>query len=266
MDVKPAYGTPLNPAHPYSQQLEGCWLMNEGAGLVLEDAVAGNDGTIAGSVSWGSDEYGPHLVFAATTDCPKIPHSAALNFDGLTGSYSFILGVKAAAQAANYQLLGKGGYPSAYPAAIYGGPGVLARGIIYDGGFAPQVSLGAVMDNVWRIVAFVVDNASDALYGYREGVLVQSVPNTVVSSTANVGPYYVGSNVKFDYDFIGEFGFIMAYSRALTAAQVAELFADPFCMFGAPPAEEVGVGPGPRRRRRGRDFVLDRGGFVTIVG
>jgi len=248
----------LNPDHPYSVGLECLYLMNEGSGLSLEDLVAGNTGTIAGSVTWDSDEYGPHLVFAATTDCPKIPHTAALNFDGFTGSYSFIIGVKADAQANSYRLTEKGDSFTAYPISIQGAAGAQPNAYIYDKTLLPGVSLGTVLDGTWRIIVFVVDHEADYLYGYNNGVFIASTVNTVTATTANSGRFFLGNNYTYTRDFIGRFGFFMAYSYALSAAQAAELSADPFCMVGLPPAAAHSFGSRRRKRRRSGDFCVDR--------
>jgi len=218
--------------HWAAKYLMGLWLMSEGGDLQFYDLSGNqNTGTIAGNITWQPGKFGPCLDFAATTACPTIPHKSWLDFNGYTGSYTFIMSVKGASQAASYRLIEKLGGAGAYPIGIMGSAAGQPLAYIYDGTNNPGVSLGTVIDGNWHIIAFVVDNAADYLYGYNDGLLVGSTLNTVTAGTANTAPYYLGNRYLYDRDFIGQIGFIMAYNRALSTAEIARLYREPFCMF-----------------------------------
>lgn len=74
--IRPPFGAPLNPQDPLSRGLVAAWLLDEGAGTRVRDAVSGRwPGTLvnvaapATSTSgWNSGLYGRHLTFDGTDD------------------------------------------------------------------------------------------------------------------------------------------------------------------------------------------------------
>jgi hypothetical protein len=77
--VKPASGTSLDTGSSLYSVLTNAWAFLEGSGTTTADAKAGNTGTFAGSLAWGSNAEGPflhstadgqHLTLASTITIP----------------------------------------------------------------------------------------------------------------------------------------------------------------------------------------------------
>ena len=86
---KPPYGSRLDPTHPLSQGLVGCWLFNEGGGNVCNNLLNPMGGVLDGG-SW--DRYGVHVagtnrLYDTTPDLSGVD-SVAFSFtsDGSTSN------------------------------------------------------------------------------------------------------------------------------------------------------------------------------------
>jgi hypothetical protein len=89
MMTKPLFGTPLNRAHLLARGLVGCWLLNEGSGLIAYDLSGRkNHGTLSGTPlpTWTTGLYGSALSFPAYTNSSRIaisagvPHTLPISF------------------------------------------------------------------------------------------------------------------------------------------------------------------------------------------
>ena len=81
--TKPKRGIRLNPFHPLSKGLVGCWLFNEGSGQKYYDlSLYGNHGiqsTKAYAPKWTSGKYDRGLKFDGTNDFCNMGNDASLN-------------------------------------------------------------------------------------------------------------------------------------------------------------------------------------------
>jgi len=232
--VKPIRGLQINLAHPLAGGLVGCYLFNEGSGKKVFNVIrpSASEGTLEGAAAWKPGGEGFCVEFAAGSDAINIANSAAVSFDGYTDSYTIIIRAKAASQSGSHRLLEKrSSGVNRYPVSLQGGAGATLSGYIWDGTNLPGVSFGTVWDGAWHTLAFVVDNSADYLYTYKDGIRVASAANTTTATTANSSPYYVGNNYSYTADFVGQVAWLFMYKRALSAAEVARLYREPFCMF-----------------------------------
>jgi len=248
--LKATRGLQINLAHPLARGLVGCYLFNEGGGKktfnVIQPSVS--EGTLQGAAAWKSGGEGFCVEFAAGSDVINVAHSSGLAFDGHTDSYTVIIRAKGGSQSGSHRLLEKrGSGDTKYPVSLQGSAGTSLSGYIWDGTNVPGGGFGTVWDGVWHTLAFVVDYSEDYLYLYKDGVRVASARNNVTATTANSSSYYVGNNYNCSADFVGQVAWLLIYSRALSAAEIAHLYRKPFCMFEAkvspgllsPPAGQV---------------------------
>lgn len=84
--TKPKPGVRLNPFHPLSKGLVGCWLFNEGAGGTVRDISGNNNhGTLNNmdpAADWVGTIHGSGLAFDGSDDNITIANSAILNPPG----------------------------------------------------------------------------------------------------------------------------------------------------------------------------------------
>jgi hypothetical protein len=65
--IKPPYGTMVNPARPSAASMLWAWVLNENTGAVGHDSTTnGNDAAIVGSPAWVAGAWGPALQFPGT--------------------------------------------------------------------------------------------------------------------------------------------------------------------------------------------------------
>jgi hypothetical protein len=231
--LKPTRGLKINLGHPLARGLVGCYLFNEGGGKkvfnVIQPSVS--EGTLEGGAAWKPGGEGFCIEFAAGGNAVNVAHSSGLAFDGYTDSYTVIIRAKGDSQPTNYRLLEKRGGQTPYPVALRRGAGVVLSSYLSDGIVTPTVSFGTVWNSVWHTLGFVVDHSANYLYAYKDGIRVDSAQNTVTATTANSGSYYVGNSYLYSTDFVGQVAWLFIYNRALSAAEIAQLYREPFCMF-----------------------------------
>jgi len=241
------YGVLLNPYHPLSHGLVGCWLFNEGGGNIVYDLSShGNHGTLGGGTagycpSWAAGKFGSALDFDGSNDFVSIPHDASLDVDNVT----LVARFNAAVLGGNWRKIVCHPYYDdqwtdpyvVYGLAIDGADTIFGEISIGPNGFkvyAPVLSI-----NTWYFAAITYDG--EVLKIYLDGIekSVNSDPSGNLnhrSTKVHIAKAYDTANTEL---FNGVIDSVMIYHRSLSAAEIWQLFTDPFCMFYHPLEAEL---------------------------
>jgi hypothetical protein len=251
--VKPPLGTQIQ---NWPQGLVGYWLLNEAGGNRVNDLSGnGNTGTVTGA-AWVGGKFGPCLSFDGTGDYAE----SAFSFVPAPLTISAWVKLKSSAVEGYHEAITRGG--------LFTDDTNFALGVRYTalGKMMPYCywhnrltlcgseSAGdyfAIIANKSVCITATI-NASFGLCLYLNGLLIQTdsvnTAPTDGAQTLRIGSF-TGSG---SYDWNGLIETAQIFNRALTAAEVARLYHDPFWMFreerpelyvtaGAPPA---GTQPG----------------------
>lgn len=225
---KPTPGTPLDPLHPLSRGLIGCWLGGEVAGSKLGDSSPFNrPATLTGGVSWTGGHHGGRAVqFDGTTGYIALPDLSAVTVTRAT----FVLWVRVnahtpAGSPGGWYLNTSSGGGSHYP---------WSDGSIYEGTFAAArktVGAGLVTDRSrWHQVAITTEAGAGWRF-YQNTQLVFSA--SADSSITLVSGPQIGKN-SGGYMMPAAVDAIRLYAdRALSASEIAQLYANPWAGFRA---------------------------------
>lgn len=235
--VKPRFGAKLIRGHPLARGLVGAWLMNEGGGQGVLDAVSSRHAeTWYGTPTWAGGDRGPCLRLDGTDD--------GIDFGDIGLDLSVPFSIMARARH------GAGTAGDNQQAVVMsdtaGGGGVEFVGVgifstsntwkIFSNGETAGDS-GVAVGTEWTTLMLTYDGST--LHLYLHGVLADSVtPSGFGWQTASrllIGLDPAGSQDNW----AGDVGAACAYQRELTAAEVAELHRDPYAMFAEPGAGTV---------------------------
>jgi len=226
--------------------LVGFWLMNEDAGNTVQD-LSGNGitGSLVNTAQFAAAKYGPGVLLDGDSDYIDFGDPAALE---LSGDLSYVVMVK--------------------PNSISGLRGIMGK-IEYSDNTEKDVGISQYNDAFWwqlgsedPILARLI-STTDAVIGQwyqiigtRQGTVAKLYVNGALEDTdtvtGDINPahdFVIGSYKSgIGYYFSGVVDYAMVYNRALSAREIAELYANPFGMFepvfpvswfggiGAPPA------------------------------
>ena len=230
-------GLVLDRAHPLVRGLVGWWPMNEGAGTRINDLSGfGNHGTLtSGAKMWGSS-LGGGIYLDGTDDYALIPHSPSL---AIVGDITLSCWVNSAFGSFG-MLINKGasGVTNPYQFFVFGGGGnrIVARGNgTVEAAFYATDS-GIPLSKWTHVVATM---SGTTAYHYRNGVPGGSgALSTTVADSG--GALYLGRRGDGYYTQM-----LMAhariYNRALSAVEVAQLYADPLAGALAPVRARLNV-------------------------
>jgi hypothetical protein len=228
--LKPTRGILLNKSHPLARDLVGCWLLNEGTGSKVSDlSRRGINLDSYNSPVWSPGNYGHSILFddgsnqyLQTDKCPvsagdDITMLAWFNVDDLNMRQA-IIQVTDKDTANNYDLLYFYEATNKIRAATYGSL------------FAYAEATKACIVNKWyQGVAVFKGNDYRAIYldsGNKAedstAVTLSGLDRTAIGGARDSTPSFYVS---------GKIGLAMIWNRALSAAEIARLYREPFCMF-----------------------------------
>lgn len=236
-DNKPPFGARINWHHPLSQGLLGAWLLNEGGGNIIYDAVKSTKG-IFGSTkepNWLDTSYGRILDFNGTDDCIEM----ARNDDGFLGPFSIMMMIRIDSIPSVQILFGKGPntdtnllefrLSSATPPLLQLNRGNGTNYSIYDS------NTNSVPLNQYLIVGFTtITGACDA----DPIFYIDANPAGNRCWRTNAGncdysnsPIRIGTRIDGSLPFDGKIVYLYVWNRAITAGEVISLKANPYQMF-----------------------------------
>jgi len=225
--IKPPLGTPICKGHPLARSLRGYWPMNEGSGSTVYD-LSGNrcNGTFVQTVGWVAGHRGPATWYDGSGDYINIGEPTALDqdFAQITIAASIYIPDDTGQRA----ILGK--YANWYFATNGNADLRLRHSEVGDG--TTEVNPGFVSGN-WYDVAVTYDGS--AVRFYVDGRYIGG--ETGLSGTLGTNDYGIAIGnyaAGIGWSYKGNMDYVAMWSRALTASEIADLYADPFQMFESP--------------------------------
>ncbi len=225
-------GLVLDRAHPLTRGLVGWWPMNEGGGGQAKDVSgSANPATLtnispSSTSGWAGGPSGRSLMFDATDDYLSVTSSKAISTD-LLGDMTWAMWVKIVNFSNHIWLLSKGSgtFADSYNCFL-----LITTGIVYhrraNGTAAEQdvTSTRAPPLGQWCHIAATERNrvVTHYLNGAPNGSATLSAGST--SDSGNV--LRIGARSDGFY-MNGQMAHVRLYSRALSAVEVGQLYADP---------------------------------------
>jgi hypothetical protein len=208
------------------------WKLDEGSGLTAADASGNaNTGSLVNGVAWTAGRAGQAVALDGVDDYVRVPHAAMLD--------AFPLSV--AAWFKTTSSVGVRGLVNKYVANAYDGYQIFfedgglcawylrdTANYVYDGTGCTMKTFG-YNDGAWHHVVFVVDAAGGRLYldGAQKGAQpwtgAAGAPTTL--QELHLG-HYPGAQGGAEY-LGGLIDEVRIYDRALSGAEVSQLFTEP---------------------------------------
>ncbi len=229
---KPIRGAQLNRVHPLARGLVLCLLGNEGIGSHANDLSAnGNDGTIING-TWTPATRGWSLNLDGTGDYIDCGSGGSLD---LTTAATWVIRAKQNAYVnlaglINKYFVGAGRRSFAIITAI---DTEITLFLSDDGTGSEQDNSGldaGFTDASWTHIVLTYDGStipSPTISYYKNGNLIETDATAISSLHATVDNLWLGKSFGNAY-FNGEIDNILIYNRALSAADVAYLYREPF--------------------------------------
>lgn len=227
--IKPPFGTPLNRSHWAAQGLVALYLMNEGCGDLVHDSCGMNDGKMIGMAPMSS-----------TSGWVPGPRGAALAFPNNAATFvncgaNSIVGSAPLTLMSIFSTKSIGGYSGAiflggasrgpYIGTVIGGIG----GGFYGANFNTGIT---TLDTPLCVAMTFAGGTLGAVIIYVNGV--NKISSTLTPNTppdmVKIGR--IGTDTT--YDFKGLISSVSIYNRALSAEEIAYLYAFPWCMYDSP--------------------------------
>jgi len=216
---KPAYGTAiLNPYHPFSRDLVGQWLANEGAGNIAYDTSGqGNHGTLTNGAYWAGSQLGEGINFDGVNDWVSLPLSIPGDYLSWNMNYSVETWIQINNTSTEQNVL------------VYSGGSTNRAGIIIRGdtigagtynGTTEVNASGPISTGLHHIVA--TNTSANAMAMYIDGSLQ-------TEATANSWQDNNVCGISFTASpFNGSAIFLRFYKRVLSPTEVKQHYNDPF--------------------------------------
>ena len=237
MYTKPIRGTLLNKLHPLSKGLIGLWIFNEGSGNKVYDLTGnGNHGTFgagAAAPTWMPGRNGPALNFdggdyVATTEDDQfagqsISIATWINIKTINevDEMYVVARIKSSTQKNFHLIINTDG-------TIQFGPYSACNGATTD----PVTSAALTTAKWYHIVATLEDSVQKKLY--IDGKNVDTVTTGALSIPSGCGNMQtvIGARQRVAIrPFNGIIDEVLIYNRALSAAEIWQLYVDPYYMF-----------------------------------
>jgi hypothetical protein len=235
--IKPLFNTPINWGHPLAQGLVASYLMNEGMGDLVHDSYGMNDGRTSGMApmsptsGWVPGPHGAALAFDGSNDTVTIPDFLEVGNNG-TELTALVWCKCITPQNGTWALLHIGGAGNrAWGIYFPGGDGFGVR--LYTDGAAiakDYTKAGTHPAGLWRFTGMVFNAGLLSLY--LDGAVITPSKNTdnacpsIYNSTAALAIGSSTANIMVSS--------VSIYNRALSAEEIAYLYAFPWCMYDRP--------------------------------
>lgn len=251
--IKPYLGIGINPGHPLSQGLLAAYLMNEIAGGKVYDITGNNNtGTLASSVARSTGQWGPDLNFNTSTNA-SVNCGTGSNVTNLVNKGPFSIScwfnLAAVGGTSGYQMVGKNDnnqvdvgwnlmYTNGIPAGHLAGKQALDFEIEGNGANMSVWYLFSTTNKWYHFVATTDGTITTTGTNlYLNGSLLtpsgsQAISGAHPSDSAQPlyisGPSAVGG---FSAPFNGQLDNVGIWSRVLSASEIQQLYAQPFCFM-----------------------------------
>ncbi len=243
--MKPPVSAKPNKSHPLARGLVGLWLLNEGSGNKVFDLSGnGNIGSATGIV-WTPGKYGSALEFTAdSTDTVNCGTGAMNSVVGTMIMFANISEAWDATDAKYNATVNKGIiFDRGWGLCIYEKSAI--TGIYLNGwtrNAAGYFEMTADLDflptwNVgeWHMIGVRLDSAN-LMSTIWDGAIHNSATTNRPPALADLitRNFYIGDCGSSEVSWPGSVSHVLAYNRALSASEIAQLYREPFCMFKDP--------------------------------
>jgi len=210
--------------------LVGYWKMDEGSGTTLVDASApANDGTISGSPTWVAGHDGQAIQFNGSSQYANVSDHSCLE---ITGSLTIAAWIAPSRPKTTQRIVTKavmssvGGYELSLSSTDPGKVFFRLNQTSSSGGYRVDSVTPYPTDGTWIHAVATYDIATTQLKIYINGVLETTGaagPTSIMSSTQ---PVFVGrqNDNANPYYYWGKMDEVRIYNRALSAAEVSDLY------------------------------------------
>lgn len=198
-----AYETAVRASNPSNY-----WRLNETAGLVAQDKIAGTNGTIVGGVTLNGGTNG--MTFNGTTGKITTPTPIVM-----TTTLAVEAWVKTASTGSD-RAFWTNRQASALPAtAVMLGVDLNGKFYVHANGLGRGVSVTSINNNTWRHVVWVQNGSTAELY--IDGVLDYTAGAPFSANTLTVT---IGSDPEVPTFWLGSIKEVAIYPRALSLAEI----------------------------------------------
>lgn len=229
--TKPPVGTQINPLHPLSKGLVGCWLFNEGDGSLAND-ISGNKNhgrltnmapNVQGS-GWGGSKFGGGLEFDGVGGYVNCGNS-----DNLKSTQITICAEIISNDQSDWGHIFGSNYASGAWLALKNDESIAFYTTIggttdYWASFAAPLTVG----KKYQICA-VFNGTVKTIY--LDGIYFASSNHSGDLDWSGTTQLRVGASDTDTYHFDGKCSYIYVYNRALSAEESARLHREPYAMF-----------------------------------
>ncbi len=217
-----------------SEGLVGYWKMDEasadtctgGTNDACDSSGNGNDGAWNGNATNAAGKFGNSVTFDGTGDYVEIANDSSLNFG--TSSFSFAAWFKASGSAADRQIFRSAGGGGVHRWSVERiSSDVIKFQLLTSGGGDDEqvVSTTNINDGNWHHVAASRDiEAGGVLSIYIDGVKEGIPTGTHTTSVTSATNPRIGANPDDSEYWIGEIDEVRIYNRAISPAEVADLY------------------------------------------
>jgi len=226
--------------HPIMRGLVGWWPMNEGAGARVNDISPYQNAGLFGNISpgptsgWSGGPLGRAVQFDGSDDIVTVPHAAQL---ALTGDMSACAWFRPTSSSNYRSLLIKGnvgaGYPSPFHITVESGTGYLFAMWGNGSGQTGVYTAAALTMGLWYFAVATRLGSTVTLYingEYNNSANLGGQAVTDAGTPLGIGARPSGTS----YPMLGGVANARLYNRALSASEVAQLYADPLAGARAP--------------------------------
>ncbi len=212
-----------------SANLLGWWQFEETSGTTAKDSSgSGRDGTLIGGLTFSSNTdtgpIGQALSFDGTDDHVLIPHDSVFDISG--NNLTMAVWIKIGSFSVDWQnVMGKGDNPNGYRFVrdSYGGS-VSGNSVSFSPNISETYNSSAnINDGQWHHLAGTYDKANVRLYIDGSQVDSDATSGNLLANSNNVTIGHL-ERTSDSRHFNGKLDDARIYSRALTAAEILELY------------------------------------------
>lgn len=200
----------------------------ESSSTVVYDEHGDNNGTNVGATVNQTGKVGKCYTYVNNSKI-TIPNNSNFDFNAASESFTYCIWVKSSnpsiydSSSKLFTWAGAGAY-----CIDVGATSTALSFVMYDGTNVPVVSTtdaaNDVWDGNWHFVACVNSVVDDKMYLYIDGVLDNSVANTIVRDTKNTADFTIGNYPTLTRSYSGLLDELMVYSKALTEDNITWLY------------------------------------------
>ena len=225
---KPVPGVRVFPGHALSRGLVGYWPMNEAAGATLMEA-SGKRTNINGTLNspgtgqkWEPGNFGTAIAFDGLNGNVTVPDYAEARF---TADMTVSCWIRTRLVQSNTGIVAKWTGNTGWTLVTH-----IASQVIFQVDDAANRAIAGITDAVWNHIVCV--RSGTTIYVYINGI--EGGTDTVTTLTSTTRVIEIGSyndTLRFD----GKIDNVLLYDRALSVAEIRQLYINPFvCLIPKP--------------------------------